>query len=376
MKNPAMKHAGGIPDAVSALDSSVENGPMGLRSEGLSIGPWRSVPRGEPATTAVLDGLGIALPPQIKHNNDFPASLQTSDEWIRTRTGISERRIAAPDVACSDLAVEAARAAIRRSRGGSVRAVVVATTTPDHPMPGVAPIVAERLGLDAAAAFDVQAACSGFVYALAAGAGLIAAGIAERVLVIGADVMSRVCDPGDRSTAVLFGDGAGAVTLRAGRPGELGAIGPFDLGSSGEFASQLRIEAGGSRLPISCDTGRRRFLTMDGGQVFRHAVRRMTESSRRVLARAGLAVDDVDQLVAHQANLRILNAVGDQLGIRPERRVSNVDRCGNTSAASIPIALAHAAPTPGQRILLTAFGAGYVWGSTLLTWPDLNLDVD
>jgi 3-oxoacyl-[acyl-carrier-protein] synthase-3 len=326
--------------------------------------------------TAVLDGLGVALPPRIKHNNDFPASLDTSDEWIRSRTGIVERRIADPEVACSDLAVEAAQVAIQRSRSGNVRAVVVATTTPDHPMPGVAPIVAERLGLDTAAAFDVQAACSGFVYALAAGAGLIAAGIAEQVLVIGADVMSRVCDPDDRSTAVLFGDGAGAVTLRAGAPGELGAIGPFDLGSDGEFASQLRIEAGGSRLPVTCQTGPRRYLTMEGGHVFRHAVRRMTESSRRLLAQAGLAVDDVDWLVAHQANLRILNAVGDQLGVRPERRVSNVDLCGNTSAASIPLALAHAAPRPGQRILLTAFGAGYTWGSTLLTWPDLRLDVD
>jgi 3-oxoacyl-[acyl-carrier-protein] synthase-3 len=326
--------------------------------------------------TAVLDGIGVALPPRIKHNNDFPASLKTSDEWIQSRTGIVERRIADPEVACSDLAVEAAQAAIECSGSRDIRAVVVATTTPDHPMPGVAPIVAVRLGLDTAAAFDVQAACSGFIYALAAGSGLIAAGIAERVLVIGADVMSRVCDPEDRTTSVLFGDGAGAVTLRAGSLGELGAVGPFDLGSDGECASQLQIEAGGSRLPIDGQTGRRRFLTMDGGRVFRHAVRRMTESSRRLLAQAGLAIDDVDRLVAHQANLRILNAVGDQLGVQPERRVSNVDRCGNTSAASIPLALAHAAPRPGQRILLTAFGAGYTWGSTLLTWPDLRLDVD
>jgi 3-oxoacyl-[acyl-carrier-protein] synthase-3 len=374
MKNPVLKHAGGVPDAVSALDASMEEAD--IRAEGLDVRPRRSAPRGAPTVTAVLDGLGVALPPRIKHNNDFPASLKTSDEWIRSRTGIVERRIADPGVACSDLAFEAAQAAIKRSCSSSVNAVVVATTTPDHPMPGVAPLVAKRLGLDAAAAFDVQAACSGFVYALAAGAGLIAAGIAERVLVIGADVMSRVVDPDDRTTSVLFGDGAGAVTLRAGDPSELGAVGPFDLGSDGEFASQLRIEAGGSRLPISCETGRRRFLTMDGGQVFRHAVRRMTESSQRLLKRAGLAIDDVDQLVAHQANSRIMNAVGDQLGVQPERRVSNVDRCGNTSAGSIPLALAHARPKPGQRILLTAFGSGYTWGSALLTWPILRLDVD
>jgi len=311
------------------------------------------------------------LPPRIKHNSEFSACLDTTDEWIRSRTGIIERRIADPGVASSDLAVEAGRAAIKRSGDGNIRAVVVATVTPDHPMPGVAPIVAGRLGLDTAAAFDVHAACSGFVYALAAGAGLIAAHIADRVLVIGAEVMSRVCNPRDRATAVLFGDGAGAVTLRAGDPNEPGAIGPFDLGSDGEFASQLRIEAGGSRLPVSDETERQRFLTMDGGHVFRHAVRRMTESSRRVLKHAGLSIDDVDRMVTHQANSRVMKAVGDQLGIQPERRVSNVERYGNTSAASIPMALANAEPKAGQRILITAFGSGYTWGSTLLTWPEL-----
>ncbi|HEX3761636.1 MAG TPA: beta-ketoacyl-ACP synthase III [Kofleriaceae bacterium] len=326
-----------------------------------------------PATrTAVLDGLGIALPPTIRNNHDFAAHLDTSDEWIRTRTGIVERRVAGPDIAVSDLAFEAGRKAIQQSGNGDVRAVVVATTTPDHPMPGVAPIVAARLGLRDAAAFDVQAACSGFVYALATGAGLISAAIANRVLVIGADTMSRIVDPADRSTAVLFGDGAGAVTLHAGDPGDPGALGPFDLGSEGAHASRLQIEAGGSRLPLCRDTEHRRYLTMDGGHVFRHAVQRMTESSRRVLERAGVLVDEVDRFVAHQANARILEAVGDRLGIQADRRVSNVECCGNTSAASIPLALAHAAPRPGERILITAFGSGYTWGSTLLTWPYLR----
>jgi 3-oxoacyl-[acyl-carrier-protein] synthase-3 len=322
------------------------------------------------ARAAVLDGIGIALPPRVRSNSDFAASLETSDEWIRSRTGIIERRIADPEVASSDLAYEAARNAIQPGQS-DVGAVVVATTTPDHPMPGVAPIVAARLGLRETAAFDVQAACSGFVYALAAGSGLICAGVAQRVLVIGAEVMSRIVDPADRATAVLFGDGAGAVTLRAGDPGEPGAIGPFDLGSEGVHAHQLQVEAGGSRLPVCRETEHRRYLTMDGGHVFRHAVQRMTESSRRVLQLAGLHIDDIDHLVAHQANMRILKAVGDQLGVRPERRVSNVDRCGNTSAASIPIALAHARPRPGERILITAFGSGYTWGSTILTWPQL-----
>lgn len=326
-----------------------------------------------PATrSAVLDGLGVALPPTVRSNHDFAARLDTSDEWIRARTGIVERRVAGPDTAVSDLALEAGREAIQQSGNGDVRAVVVATTTPDHPMPGVAPIVAARLGLREAAAFDVQAACSGFVYALATGAGLISMGVADRVLVIGADTMSRIVDPADRSTAVLFGDGAGAVTLRAGDPGEPGALGPFDLGSEGAHAHRLQIEAGGSRLPLCRDTEHRRYLTMDGGHVFRHAVQRMTESSHRVLERAGILASDVDRLVAHQANARILEAVGDRLGIQADRRVCNVERCGNTSAASIPLALAHAAPRPGERILITAFGSGYTWGSTLLTWPQLR----
>jgi 3-oxoacyl-[acyl-carrier-protein] synthase-3 len=192
------------------------------------------------------------------------------------------------------------------------------------------------------------------------------------VLVIGADTMSRIVDPADRSTAILFGDGAGAVTLRAGAAGEPGALGPFDLGSEGAHAHRLQVEAGGSRLPLCRDTEHRRYLTMDGGHVFRNAVHRMTESSRRVLERAGILVDEVDRLVAHQANVRILEAVGDRLGIQADRRVSNVQRCGNTSAASIPLALAHAAPRPGERILITAFGSGYTWGSTLLTWPQLQ----
>jgi 3-oxoacyl-[acyl-carrier-protein] synthase-3 len=323
--------------------------------------------------TAVLDGIGTAVPRQVVTNDDLSQRLDTSDEWIRTRTGIAQRHIADASTATSDLAFEAAEALLKTAPGRQVGALIVATTTPDHLMPGVAPLVAGRLGLSVPA-YDVQAVCSGFIYGLASAAGLIAAGIAERVMVIGAEVMSRIVDRDDRGTAVLFGDGAGAVTLRAGAPDELGAIGPFDLGSDGEHARQLFVETGGTRTPVvDADTQRRRFLTMDGKQVYRHAVRRMTESSQQLLDRAGLAVGDVDRFVAHQANLRILMAVADRLGIPPERRVSNVDRYGNTSAASIPLALADAGLRPGERILLTAFGSGFTWGSTLMTWPDLQL---
>jgi 3-oxoacyl-[acyl-carrier-protein] synthase-3 len=323
--------------------------------------------------TAVLDGIGVAVPSHVVTNDDFAARLNTSDEWIRTRTGIAERRIADATIATSDLAFEAAQAALKNGPGDAIDALIVATTTPDHPMPGVAPLVAARLGVGAIPAHDVQAVCSGFIYGLASGAGLIAAGIADRVMVIGAEVMSRIVDQDDRATAVLFGDGAGAVTLRAGHPDEPGAIGPFDLGSDGEQAEMLFAPAGGSRIPVDTAADpRSRFLTMDGRGVYRHAVRRMTESCQRLLRRAGLEVSDVDRFVAHQANLRILMAVADRLGIPDERRVSNVDRYGNTSAASIPLALADAELRAGERILLTAFGSGFTWGSTLMTWPDLD----
>jgi 3-oxoacyl-[acyl-carrier-protein] synthase-3 len=324
--------------------------------------------------TAVLDGIGVAVPSHVVTNADFATRLDTSDEWIRSRTGIAERRIADPTTATSDLALEAAQAALKHAPDSGIDALIVATTTPDHPMPGVAPLVAARLGFGTIPAHDIQAVCSGFIYGLASAAGLIATGIAERVMVIGAEVMSRIVDQDDRATAVLFGDGAGAVTLRAGGPDELGAIGPFDLGSDGEQAEMLFTPAGGTRTPVETTAdARRRFLTMDGRQVYRHAVRRMTESSQQLLRRAGLDVGDVDRFVAHQANLRILMAVADRLGIPDERRVSNVDRYGNTSAASIPLALADADLRAGERILLTAFGSGFTWGSTLLTWPDLDL---
>ncbi|HSK89894.1 MAG TPA: beta-ketoacyl-ACP synthase III [Euzebyales bacterium] len=325
--------------------------------------------------TAVLEGIGVAVPRRVVTNAELAARLDTDDEWIRTRTGIVERRIADDDVATSDLALQAAQAALKHTPAGDIGGLIVATTTPDHVMPGVAPLVAARLGLGAVPAYDVQAVCSGFIYGLASAAGLIAAGITDRVMVIGAEVMSRIVDQDDRATAVLFGDGAGAVILRAGDPDELGAVGPFDLGSDGEQARQLFVETGGTRTPVvDADTGRRRFLRMDGRQVYRHAVRRMTESSQRLLETAGLQVDDIDRFVAHQANLRILMAVADRLGIADERRVSNVDRYGNTSAASIPLALADAELRRGERILLTAFGSGFTWGSTLLTWPDLGTE--
>ncbi len=324
--------------------------------------------------SAVLRGLGTAVPAHAVTNDELAQQLDTNDEWIRTRTGIAQRYVADSEIATSDLAVEAGAAALKSADSASVGAVVVATSTPDYSLPATAPLVAARLDLGTVPAFDVGAVCSGFVYALASGAGMIAAGIAETVLVIGAEIMSRIVDPSDRGTAVLFGDGAGAVVLSAGEAGEPGAVGPFDLGSDGARADLLIVPAGGSRRRVDNQVldERADCLTMDGREVYRQAVRRMVESSRVVLARAGLDVAEVDRFVGHQANARILDAVAKRLGITEERRVSNVERYGNTSAASIPLALADAGLQPGETVLLTAFGAGMSWGSTVLVWPDIT----
>ncbi|HWB71295.1 MAG TPA: beta-ketoacyl-ACP synthase III [Egibacteraceae bacterium] len=322
---------------------------------------------------AVIEGLGTAVPPRVVSNEELCRRLDTTDHWVRTRTGIAQRHIADAGTATADLAVEAGAAALKSAGGGHADVVLLATTTPDHSLPSTAPEVASRLGLPTVGAFDLNGACAGFIYGLAVATGMLTAGIVERALVIGSETMSRVIDPNDRATAVLFGDGAGAVVVRRGEAGEPGEVGPFDLGTDGELAELLVVPAGGSRRPASAVTVAEggHWLRMEGKEVYRQAVRRMVESSRAVLARAGLTIDDVDRLVGHQANARILDAVADRLGIPPQRRVANVERYGNTSSASIPLALADAGLRSGQRILLTAFGAGLSWGSTLLRWPEL-----
>ncbi|NKQ58193.1 ketoacyl-ACP synthase III [Amycolatopsis sp. K13G38] len=325
--------------------------------------------------SAVLAGLGAWLPPRVVDNQELSRRLDTSDEWIRTRTGIRERRIADPDVSTVDMAVHAGGNALRSADSDEVDALVLATATPDHLCPASAPRVASELGLSGIAAFDVNAVCSGFVYALATASGLIAAGAANRVLVIGADVFSRMCDPDDRATYPIFGDGAGAVVLRAGEADEPGAIGPFDLHSAGDLAELLIVPAGGAKQRVAAEP-HDYFVTMQGTAVFRHAVARMAESARTVLGELGLAVGDVDRFVGHQANIRILHGAAKQLGLPEERVVANIGSVGNTSAASIPLALADACDDgdlrPGHRVLLAAFGAGLTWGSTVLTWPDVK----
>ncbi|HEX2026531.1 MAG TPA: beta-ketoacyl-ACP synthase III [Nitriliruptorales bacterium] len=327
-----------------------------------------------PTTGRVLPvdvaGIGVALPEEVVTNDDWAAVLDTSDEWIVSRTGIRERRRADPGQATSDLAVDAAVAALADAGvdAADLAAVVLATTTPDHVIPQTAPLVAARLGSEAAA-FDVGAGCSGFVYGLAVAAGMAVGLLPGPVLVIGAETLTRWIDRAERDTAVLFGDGAGAFVLRPGA----GALGPFDLGCDGSLADIVFVPAGGSRRPPGATVAARDLtLRMEGRAVYRQAVRRMVSSSQAVLESAGLGVQDVDLLVGHQANARILEAVAGRLGIGEERAFICVDRYGNTSAASIPLAL-HEARTQGRvrdgdRVLLTAFGAGLTWGSCLLVW--------
>ncbi|MFC9244742.1 beta-ketoacyl-ACP synthase III [Streptomyces sp. NPDC057136] len=349
---------------------------------GVAAGDGESVSRGAGGRApfgraSVLCGLGTWVPPYVLTNEELSRLVDTSDEWIRSRTGIGQRHIADPSTATSDLGVEAGGRALKSAGSDRVDAVIVATTTPDRPCPATAPLVAARLGLGTVPAFDVGAVCTGFLYGLAAGAGLIAAQTADRVLVIGAETFSRILDPEDRSGRAIFGDGAGAVVLRAGNPEEPGALSAFDLGSDGNGSDLITVRTGGSRLPYATAGDEADpYFRMSGKAVFRNAVERMAESAHRVLARTGWPGDRPDLVVAHQANLRILHAVADRLGVPREDCFVNIDRVGNTAAASIPLALGDAAQSgalhPGDRVLMTAFGGGLTWGACTLSWPDVE----
>jgi 3-oxoacyl-[acyl-carrier-protein] synthase-3 len=330
---------------------------------------------------AVLAGLGGWLPPVVRTNEALCAHLDSSPEWIEKRTGIRQRHLVSRGMSTSDLAVHAGTRVLESLDDPRVDALVLATTSPDRLCPATAPEVAARLGCGMVPAFDVTAACSGFLYGLAASAGLIAAGVAERVLFVGADAFSTLVNPEDRTTAPIFGDGAGAVLLRSGTPGEPGAIGPFVLGSDGARGDLLAVPAGGSRQRSTNGLGHQVvpagdwYLGMNGRAVFQHAVQRMTESARTVLDRAGWTPGDVDRFVGHQANVRILDVVAARLDIPTDRVVVNIDHVANTLAASVPLALTDAVTRgelrPGDRVLLSAFGAGFTWGATVLIWPSM-----
>jgi 3-oxoacyl-[acyl-carrier-protein] synthase-3 len=317
----------------------------------------------------------MAVPERVVTNSDLAREIPGVDEeWIVRRSGIAERRIAAPGEATSTLATEAARRAIARAGLSSdeIDLVVVATCTPDRLVPGTAPLVQSALGATRAGAFDVNAACAGFLTALAAADAMIRAGSIERAVVVGAEVMSRFVDRTDPKTSVLFGDGAGAVAVEASeRPAGLLAL---ELGADGAGASLIEIPAGGSARPASSDTiaAREHAIRMNGPEVYRAAVRVMATAAEHAAAAIGTRVSEADLLILHQANQRIIDDVGSRLGIASERVFSNVARYGNTSAASVPIALCEAATQgllgPDSRLIVSVVGAGLVWASGVVQW--------
>lgn len=317
------------------------------------------------AIRSVITGTGSALPPDVVRNADLEQKLDTSDAWIIERTGIRERRIAAPHVKTSDLAVEAAEAAMAAAgvTAADIDLVIVATATPDDTFPATATRVQARLGIRKGAAFDVAAVCSGFVYALTVADALLKTGAHSRALVIGAELFSRLLDWEDRTTAVLFGDGAGAVVLEATSGGERGIL-AARLHADGRHGDLLFVDGG----PGS--TGTVGKLRMKGREVFRHAVTNLASVVEEVLEDAGLPASDLDWIVPHQANARILEATARKLGLPMERVVVTVNSHANTSAASVPLALDQAVRDgrikPGQLCLLEAMGGGFTWGAVLL----------
>ncbi len=320
---------------------------------------------------AQITAIGCYVPPGLLTNHDLEKLVDTSDEWILTRTGIHTRHMADPAVATSDLAFEAARACLaqRGMEAKDLDAILICTVTPDMFFPSTACIVQDRLGASGAWGFDISAACSGFVYGLTVGANLIRGGMHERVLVIGADTMSRIIDYTDRTTCILFGDGAGAFLLERG-DGFLSFHNEID-GSGGEA---LKMPAGGSRMPSSRDTVEQRlhYVKQEGQTVFKYAVRKMEEAALAAIAKAGLEPGDIKVLIPHQANMRIIQATAERLGLSPERVIINIDRFGNTTAGTIPLATRDAVEQGklkrGDLVLFVTVGAGFTVGANVWRW--------
>jgi 3-oxoacyl-[acyl-carrier-protein] synthase-3 len=325
---------------------------------------------------AKITSLGCYVPPRVLTNQDLEKMVETNDQWIVERTGIRERHIADPEVATSDMAIAAARCALeqRGIEASTVDAIIVCTVTPDMFFPSTACLVQNALGARGAWGFDLIAACSGFVYGTTTGAHLVAAGTHRRVLVIGSDTMSRILDYTDRSTCILFGDGAGAVLIEAAEDGEDAGYIDFLGEVDGSGADFLCMPAGGSRKPASHETVDKgmHYVHQEGQQVFKYAVRKMYEVGRDLLARNGLTGDDVAVMIPHQANRRIIEAAAERLGLPEEKVIVNIDRYGNTTAGTIPIAMRDAMEQgklkKGGLALLAAVGAGYTVGASLWRW--------
>jgi 3-oxoacyl-[acyl-carrier-protein] synthase-3 len=314
-----------------------------------------------------ISGLGCHVPERVVTNDELAQYVETSDEWIRERTGIRERHMASKEEALSDVAMPAAQAALAQAgvEGKDIDLLLVATVTPDMMFPSTAALLADRIGASQAAAYDLLAGCTGFVYALAQAYGMVASGLSKRALVVGGDLLSRILDWEDRSTLVLFGDGAGAVVLE--RAPEKGFLG-FELGADGGGGESLWLPGSGSRLFDDAD----RYVKMNGREVFKFATRVLVQSAHDLLERCDVTIDDVDVYVPHQANVRIIEHATKKLGFPSEKVVMNVERYGNTSSGSIPLALADGVADgrlkPGALVLMTGMGAGLTWGSALIRW--------
>jgi 3-oxoacyl-[acyl-carrier-protein] synthase III len=314
-----------------------------------------------------ITGLGCHVPERVVTNDELSQLVDTNDAWIVERTGIRERRIAGDDEALTDVALPAARRALEMAGVDpkEIDLVIVATVTPDMAFPSAGALLADELGMPDAAAYDLSAGCTGFVYAIAQAHGMLAAGLAKRALVVGGDVLSKILDWEDRSTLVLFGDGAGAVVME--RVADGGFLG-FELGADGGGGANLWLPGSGSRR----FDDPQKYVKMNGREVFKFATRVMVTSAEAILEECGLTIDDVDVYVPHQANVRIIDHAVKKLGVAEERTVVNVQKYGNTSSGSIPLALADAAEDgrlgPGKLVLLTGMGAGLTWGSALINW--------
>ena len=315
------------------------------------------------------------LPERRVTNKDFEKTLDTSDQWIFERTGIRERRWVEKGTGTSDLATQAVKLLLaqRRIDPAEIDLIIIATVTPDMFFPSTACLVQHKIGAKNAWGFDLSGACSGFIYALATGAQFISTGAHRKVVVVGADVMTSIMNPEDRTTCVLFGDGAGAVLLEPAEPGETGII-DFILKSDGAGGQFLYMPAGGSLNPASAETVEKKmhYIVQDGKNVFKYAVRGMADVSHEILVKNSIDSKDIKLYIPHQANLRIIQAAVDRMKLDPSRVALNIDRCANTTAATIPICMSEAAETKriqrGDKVLLASFGAGFTWGSLLLSW--------
>ncbi|MGM0445029.1 MAG: beta-ketoacyl-ACP synthase III [Bacillota bacterium] len=324
---------------------------------------------------ATITGWGKYLPPNVMTNKDLEEIVDTTDKWIKKRTGINQRRIVDEDTATSDIAIEASKEALKKAKldADQLDLIIVSTVTPDMIFPATACIVQDKIGADNAAAFDLEAGCSGFVYALSVGAQFIESGLYDNVLIIGAETLSKITDWEDRNTCVLFGDGAGAAVLQAT---DKGGFLSYDLGSDGSGADALYIEAGGSKNPATLETvkNKQHYIRMEGNPVFKFAVKTMKQASLDVIKKANLTTDDIDLLIPHQANTRIIESARRKLKLDKDQVYVNLPELGNTSSASVAIAMAEAREkgkiSNGDNLLLVAFGAGLTWAATVIEWNE------